>query len=924
MSDHKINRFTAIGVFLITAIVYFKTLSVTVVFWDVGEFIASAVLLQVPHPPGSPLFILLGRIVSIIPFMTDIAARVHSISATGSALTIMFLYLSCVKVILRVRGPITSTYDRLVTFGSSAIGALALAFTTTFWDNSIEAEVYGVSMLFVSLIIWLAMRWWEKADEPHNERYILLIAYLVGLSVGVHLLAVLAIFFVLMAYYFRTYEVNRQTALKFAVIGLGIFFIVYPGVVQILPSLLDGEFAGARSALISFVPLILIAGAVYGVYSSLKTKQKVLHIACLSFLLIVLGYTTYTAVLIRSNVPNLPMNENTPRDLAKLTSYLGREQYGDTPMFKGQSWDNDLQNYREKIFPRRWSQEAMHEPTRTNYTSDEDFLWRYQINHMYIRYVLWNFVGAAGDTQDAGVSWKDTWGIPLIIGLIGLYYHFQKDWKMALNFLTLFTVMGIVLALYQNQQEPQPRERDYFYVGAYFILAMWISVGLVAILDSLKKVLKSESGMTAAAAGILMLGAIAIPVNLARINWFEHDRSGNYVAWDYSYNLLQSCDQDGILFTNGDNDTFPVWYLQDVEGIRRDVRVVNLSLVNTPWYIDLLKNQMPHGTKKVPISLSDQQIERISPVLWKPRQLELPVPKSVVDKFMSGDYPTQSGVSLLDSNVAAKGKILYTLSGVQINQDTRILRVQDIMVRDIITANNWERPIYFAVTVSPDSKIGLDNYLWMQGQTYQLKPFRNNSTEGGLDEKIMDANFMAQNTVPSKTPQHGFMYRNLNNPKVYYDENVSRMMMNYRAGFIRLAENASRVHGDTAKAKMIMSRMEQTVPLDVVPMQDWRYLVYLMRVYRDLGDQANYEKYSKKVEEKANELVSTAGADPQSLIEPYQVLLELYDIRKNYPAALEILNKISEQYPNDPEVNRRMGMYRELLKTGIADSGKKQ
>lgn len=923
MSDHKVNRFTAMGVFLIAAVVYFKTLSATVVFWDVGEFIASAVLLQVPHPPGSPLFILLGKIVSLIPFMADTAARVHFISVIGSALSVMFLYLISVKVLLRVRGEMKSGFDRIVVFGSSAIGALSLAFTTTFWDNAIEAEVYGLSMLFVTLIIWLALRWWERAEEPHSEKYLLLIAYLVGLSVGIHLLAVLAIFFVLMIVYFRLYEVTRTTAIQFGIAGVAVFFVIYPGVVQLLPSMLDGEFKGVKSDLVKFIPPALILAAAYGVYRTIQTKQKMLHIACLSFLLIVAGYTTYTAVLIRSNVPNLPMNENNPSDLAKLTSYLGREQYGDTPMFQGQSWDNELGNFREKYFPRRWSQEAMHDPTRVNYTSDGDFLWRYQINHMYIRYVLWNFVGADGDLQDAGVSWKDTWGIPLLLALLGLWYHFQKDWKMALNFLALFMIMGVVLALYQNQQEPQPRERDYFYVGAYFVLALWISVGLVGIIDSLRKFLTSDGARTAAGSGVLVLGMLAVPANLIRINYFDHDRSGNYIAWDYSYNLLQSCAQDAILFTNGDNDTFPVWYLQDVEGVRRDVRIVNLSLVNTPWYIDQLKNQMPHGTAKVPISLSDQQIERISPVLWKPRDLELPVPKSVLDRFISSDVPRTSGVSLMDSNIVKKGKLIYTLSGIQIGEGTRILRVQDIMVRDIITANNWERPVYFAVTVSPDSKIGLDNYLWMEGQAYQLKPFKNNSSEGGLDEKAMEENFLARNTVPAKTPQRGFMYRNLNNPTVYYDENTSRMVMNYRAGFIRLAENASRIRGDKEKAKTIMAQMEETVPLDVVPMQDWRYLVYLMRVYRDLGDTTNFARYGKQVEAKASELTSQADADPQSLIEPYQVLLELYDMRKEYDQAVTVLNKIAELYPNDPEVSRRLQMYRELLKANGADTTRK-
>ena len=315
MSDRMINRVVALGVFLVTIAVYLKTLSVTVVFWDVGEFCASSYMLQVPHPPGSPLFLLIARLVALVPFLPDIAARMHAVSAFGSAISVTFLYLICVKVISRFRGFPSTGFDRLIVYGASVIASLTLAFSTTYWDNAIEAEVYGLSMLFVSFITWLALRWWERSDEPHNEKYMLFIAYLIGLSLGVHLLALLAIFPVLMIVYFRRYEINRKSFIRFGIISAGVFFIIYPGVVQFLPSMLDGDFKGMKSEIFPFIPPLLLIAAVYGAYRTLQTKHKMIHIACLSFLLIVLGYTTYIMVLQRANVDNLPMKENNPNNL---------------------------------------------------------------------------------------------------------------------------------------------------------------------------------------------------------------------------------------------------------------------------------------------------------------------------------------------------------------------------------------------------------------------------------------------------------------------------------------------------------------------------------------------------------------------------------------------------------------------------------
>lgn len=915
MSEKRINLTVGLGVFLLSAFVYLRTLSVTVVFWDVGEFCAASYLMQVPHPPGSPLFLLIARIASMVPFFADIAARMHAVSAIGSAAGIFLLYLNGVKIISIFRGAPQGLIDRLAVYGSSAIGALALAFSTTYWDNSIEAEVYGLAMLFVSLILWLALTWREHADGPGNERYLLLIAYLIGLSVGVHLLAVLSVFSVLMIIYFRRVPVNRSSIIRFGLIGLAIFFVIYPGTVQYLPSMLDGEFKGFRSDVLVFVPLVLILAALYAVYRTTLTHQKVLHLAALSFLLIVLGYTTYTGVLIRANVPNIPMNENNPSDLARLTSYVGREQYGETPILSGESWDNGLGDFREKLFPRRYSHEALHSPTRNNYTSDTEFLWRYQIDHMYVRYVLWNFVGAEGDWQNAGVSWKETWGIPFLLALLGAYYHFRRDWKMASVLLMLWIVMGIVLDLYQNQQDPQPRERDYFYVGAYYVMCLWIGIAASGVIDAVRKRRSGAASTPAAAAVLVVLGA-AVPLNLCRINWHEHDRSKDYVAWDYAYNLLQSCAKDAILFTNGDNDTFPLWYLQDVEGIRRDVRVANLSLINTPWYINFLKYQEPYGTKRVAISIPDQQIEKIQPAIWKARQVDLPVPKEVLRSFGITDTTASEKMALVDSSVLAGGRMIFTLSGAPFDNENRVLRVQDRLVYDIIRSNQWKRPIYFAVTVSPDARAGLDRYLWMEGGAYRLKPLRSVSYEGAIDPAILEANLMADSIVPSKEPRHGFLYRNLNSRDVYYDENTERMMVNYRIGFLQLAYYAMKTEKNPAKGRAILNRMEYLIPLDVMPPRDWHMGYSIARTFYDVGERAHFMRYADFVEAKCKlsiERNDFNASDPYS--NPYVTLLDLYELRRQYGSAADLMRRLQEQYPGDSGIARRIQQYEQLQKS---------
>lgn len=899
MDHRKINRIVAVSMFFVSLAAYIITLPPTVVFWDVGEFMAAAYYLQVPHPPGAPLFLLIGRIFSMIPFAADIAVRMHLISAISSAAAVMFLYLISVRFITLWRGKPESTYDHVLVYGSSVIGALSLAFSKTFWFNAVEAEVYGLSMLFVSSVLWLALRWYEKADWKRGDVYLLLIAYLIGLSVGVHLLAILALFSVMLIVYFRLYEFTLQSFVKFGIVAMLTFGVIYPGVVKWFPGLLDGEFSGTRSTVFEFIPIIVILGALYGVYDSIQKNKRILNVALLSFLLIVLGYSTYTMVYIRANA-NTPMNENNPNNMDRLVSYLNREQYGTAP-----------------LVDRRWNNtEPEQIAAHQRYSSDWDYFWRFQLGHMYFRYFGWNFVGQEGDWKEAGVDWGKLYGIPLLLGLIGALHHWSKDWKMGFVGVTFFLLMGMVLVVYFNMQEPQPRERDYFYVGSFFVFAMWIGMGVLAIVEEIRERFFSAGNPAPIAYGVLAVAFVFSPLNMIRNNFNEADRSGNYVAWDYSYNLLQSCAENAVLFTNGDNDTFPLWYLQDVEGVRRDIRIVNLSLLNTDWYIRQLKNLEPYGAKKVPISISDSRISDLGPLPWQTQVREIPLPRPVIDRY---------GVT--DTSITNRGAIQFTFAPTISLGQYNLLRVQDIMVYDIIRTNNWERPIYFAMTVSDDSKIGLRDHMQLEGLAFRFIPSKGAYWQN-LDPDQMWAHFFTDIEEHSIEPQVGFLWRGLQDSTVYMDEDARRLMTNYRQAFFSLGYYYANVRGDVDKFAEVLDRMEEVIPRNVTRLP--------------LGmkfDIANYYRMAKR-DETYRTLLSEIVAETEPIVErrerpaisqdnPYVLLLQSYEQLGEYQKALDALDVLASVYSSEQGaeqfVNERRAQLGARLAakadTGSTDSG---
>jgi hypothetical protein len=975
-----LNRIFAALVFLISLYIYLATVQPSVSFWDCGEFIAAGYYLQVPHPPGTPFFLLLGNIFSKIPFFDNIGYKVNLISVFSSAFAVLFLYLVAVKLINIYKGrKPENLFDAIGTYLAAAIGAFSLCFSDTFWFNGVEAEVYAFSTFLVAIITYLIVRWYEKADEKDNEKYILMIAYLVGLSTGVHLMSVLAIVPVVMIIFFRKYITDEEALKKTGYIFLihaGIIFVLaliwwggettssppgpevyqdfdtkfklmilavsavvmaiywrklftknsiylpliiggialfatYPGVVKFLPALMT-NIAGEDTLLeiILFLAILGILG--YFVNYAVKNNRPTLHLIFMSAIFVLIGFTTFAMVIIRANM-DPPMNENEPKTFPLLESYLNREQYGDFPTFK-----------------RRFATEPHQMVVYNNYSTDLDFFYRYQMNHMMTRYWLWNYAGREGWVQDDGANIApfnnignffgkliavdfggrtadSLFGIPFLIGLFGIYHHFRKDWKMASVFMVMFILMGYLTAFYQNQQQPQPRERDYFYVGAFFVFSIWIAIGVRGLVDLAQEKIKRKSTANAVVIGVLLFSFILVPVRMLQANYFTHDRSRNWVPWDYSYNILQSAATNAVLFTNGDNDTFPLWYLQDVEGVRRDVKIVNLSLLNTDWYIRQLKHNDPYGVGTVKIRLSDAQINQLRPVQWEPRNITVPVPQIKNDTQLS-DVVQAYGIQ--DSSALNEGSITWRMDNSLTFGDVKAVRVQDLMVKEIVEANNWERPIYFAVTCSDDSKIGLHDYLKMEGMAFRLVPEKRTPGREFINVEVMKKQ-LEENPGFSRDYQPGFKFRGLNDPTIFFDHNHQRMVQNYRNAFMRLAVH---YRGTNQNDKLVqtLDKMNEKLPYDIIYM-DNGLLFEVGNLYLMAGAEDRHREISAVVERNALAALEENPDDVSSYYNPYRILIETYETLEDYEKLKMIWERLETMFPNDPTVKSSIEKYQRLI-----------
>ena len=919
--NNRLNRIIAGIIFLVSFLVYYDTMAPTVSFWDCGEFIATSHTLGVPHPPGSPLFLIIGRVFSMIPFSPDIAFRVNLISVFVSALAVMLLYLIIVKIIAHWRGGIKENSDVIIAFGGALVGALTFAFTDSHWFNAVEAEVYSMSTFFTAIVVWLILHWSERAEEQGNERYILIIAYMIGLAIGIHLLNLLALPFIALIIYFRKQSFEWKSFL----ITIGItgvtFVIIHNGVIKGLPKLASeiGVFGVVVAVLIVFGIMIW----------SIVNKQQLLSIVFTSMVLILIGYSSYTIIFIRSGQDPV-IDENDPETVAAAVSYMEREQYGQVGRFprryKGIPAQHEVVG--APANGQKYSVSQKRKYMFYNVSKQWDFFWNYQVKKMYWRYFLWQFAGRGNSTEPGvtafgannrqdGVDWSQ-FGLPLafILGLAGIIYHFYRDEKEAFSMMTLFFLTGIAVIIYLNQDNPQPRERDYSYVGSFLAFSVWIGVGAAAIVENIIKKIKTENIGHRLGIAVILLQVVLIPFAMVRANYHEHDRSGNYVAWDMSYNMLQSCEPHGIIFTNGDNDTFPLWYLQEVEGMRKDVTVANLSLLNTPWYIRQLRDSRPKGEGF--INLTDDQILGLTSGLtpWKTQKIQIAV---------EGDPQN------------ADGYIEWVLKPTFANQ---ALKVQDMMILRIINDAKWKYPIYFAVTVSPTNKIGLDKYLDMEGLTFRLRSHKVDAINPGkmqdylmteLGDSTWSTNFSQSSLLQvdsgqnksfwSKDYQPGYLFRNLGNENVHYNPQIIRLLQNYRSAYMQLAvhyffdyqklnrkEDADpeEVEMLRLRVKETLDQMEKNLPERTIAIESKDLYFQIGQIYSEIGEKVRLRHILDNLESRRNLSVQDRIRYGQTYIQDLEDYEKAKRIFKDlYDSYLEIENAVKSSGLKRTGINQK-------------------
>lgn len=946
MNKYKLsNNVLGWVTFIISIITYTLTLEPTVSFWDCGEFISASYRLQICHPPGAPLFLMIGRVFSL--FASDaskVAFMVNMVSAMTSALCVMFTFWTIThlgKKIVNKNGGELSFQQIFAIMGAGLVGALVLTFSDTFWFSAVEAEVYASSSFFTTLTFWCILKWEDNANEKGADRWIVLIAYLIGLAIGVHLLNLLVIPAIVYVYYFKKNTYTLPGFLKasaVAVLAIGfVQFGIIPGLptlatkldffavnslgmstnsgaimliaimIALMAALLHYTQTAVKTGLYiaiacyaalflvslninfstgSFIGWVLLTGLLYFVFFYSKISNAVKNILVLSFSFIVIGFSSYAMIIIRS-LGNPPIDMNDPDQPFALLSYINREQYGDNPLLYGQYFyaraidtkskgmnyrrvtdANGKETYAEAgekleriydpkdctILPRMWADRAdyiqsyrswenMPGEKKATFGKNIDFLLSYQLGFMYWRYFFWNFVGRQNDEQGygdatkgnwiSGITFLDEWrlgpqkdipaiikdnkarntyyGIPLILGILGLVFHFKKNKEDATVVSTLFLFTGFFIILYLNFPAHQPRERDYAYVGSYQTFIIWIGLGVLAIIDFLSKKMNALAA-TAITTIVCLLGA---PILMAEQNWDDHNRSNRLTALHFAEDYLNSCAKDAILFTNGDNDTYPLWYAQNVENIRSDIRIINLSLLGTDWYADGLRRPAYDG-KPVEFSWTPETYaaeKRNYVVFYENANLGLNKTDyydlSKLIAFMGDDnknsqvqlqggdyvnyYPTKRFSVKIDKAACLKNGVVqpedapYMVDSIKFEiSNANNMMKPDLLTLDIVATNINKRPIYWAITTGSDVYLNMQSHFQMEGLTYRLVPIfnqqdPNDPSPGRINSNILWTNLMTK-----------FKWGNMDQPGVYLDETILRQTKNFRNIFYRLAEQLVR------------------------------------------------------------------------------------------------------------------------------------
>jgi hypothetical protein len=971
MNYQRINNITGWTVFLVACYVFLSTIEPTGSFWDCGEFIATAHKLEVGHPPGAPLFLMIARIFILFAGddVTQIPVMVNSMSALLSAFTILFLFWTITAMARKiVIGKSEVNAEKIfAVMSAGAIGALSCTFADSFWFSAVEGEVYASSSFFTAVVFWAIFKWENAADEPHNLRWLILIAYLMGLSIGVHLLNLLTIPAIAFVYYFRKYPVTTKGIVYTSVISILILAFIQYGIIQEMITLagsFDLFFVNSLGMPfgtgIIIYGILIIGGLIWGLFYTKRKNNPIANTAVLCVMFIIIGYSSFAQIVIRSNA-NTPLDENNPENIFNFISYLKREQYGERPLFYGHYYNAKVVDQKEgamsyaKIkgaekyveagrkvepvfekskttpLPRMWSSQPNHiaeykkwadiKGDRTpTFGENLKFLFVYQLGEMYWRYFMWNFAGKQNDIQGPGGITKGNWisGIkfidearlgpqdklpqsllqnkarntffmlPLILGIIGMIYHYSRNKHDAWIVMLLFFFTGVAIVIYLNGTPQQPRERDYAYAGSYYAFAMWIGMGVLSIYEFLRKKI---SGKISIALSFLL--CLIVPGIMAKEGWDDHNRSHRYTSRDFAADYLNSCEKNAIIFTNGDNDTFPLWYAQEVENIRTDVRVVNLSLLNTDWYIDQLKHKY-YDSDPITISWSSDKyiLGRRDYIPFYDRGLKTPVELKELVDFMGSDEPrakarTNSGE---DINYFPTKSIKYTIDSAEViasgavapenyskivktmewSLDGNYLMKNDLMILNIIANNQWKRPIYFATTVGSENYLNLEPYFQLEGLAYRLVPIRtvtpNDVVPGRVDTKIMYNNVMNK-----------FAFGNMNKDGIYLDENNLRMSTNFRINFTRLAEELLN-EGKRDSSIKVLDKCVEEMPDKNVP-----YNYFMTKVaelyYRNSGIfnvtdslQMNDPEFNKE----KKELIAKANIIAERIIEIYSDNMNYY------------------------------------------------
>ena len=927
--------------FLIAAITYLLTIEPTTSLWDCGEFITTAYGLEVGHPPGAPLFMIMARFFALFaPSPSQAALMVNVMSGMASAFTILFLFWTITHLAKKMvaNGEELSKGNLFAIMGTGMVGALAYTFSDTFWFSAVEGEVYASSSLFTAVVFWAILKWENVADEKHANRWIILIAYLMGLSIGVHLLNLLAIPAIVFVYYFKKYEPTRNgiigaALLSVAILGV-IMYGVIPGVIKIaswFELMFVNGFGLPYNTGVMIYAVLVISGVIWAINYTLKKNMVILNTVITAFMVIVIGYSSFAMIVIRSSA-NPPMDENNPDNVFALLSYLNREQYGDRPLMYGEYFNApaiDLvetkpnyiqkkdkkgkdkyviasrkQQYKfdsrfETIFPRMYSSRGNHVQQyefwgdvkkdnpitlgngevayKPSFGSNLKFFFKYQVGWMYWRYFMWNFVGRQNDIQGHGGILHGNWisgfdvldnakvgnqdklypelknkksrntyyFLPFLLGLIGLIYQFRSGKKGKLDFtvvMLLFLFTGLAIVVYLNQYPYQPRERDYAYAGSFYAFTIWIGLGVMALYQTLKKHMPE----VVTASLVTGLCLVAVPGLMAQQNWDDHDRSGRYATLAYAKNYLNSCAPNAILFTYGDNDTFPLWYAQEVEGIRRDIRIVNLSLLAGDWYINQMRSK---AYESAPLAMSVAQ-EKVEPGVrdqipiierFKDPQKLSDMIAVVASDSEKSRVEMQSGKKLdffpgrnvylpVDSakvvdNGTVRPEDAHLIAD---KMDWKIKRSylykNDLMVYDIIASNNWERPIYFSVGMGVSSFLGMEDYFQLEGAAYRLVPIKTKSQTmelGRINSDLLYDNFMNK-----------FEFGRIKEPDVYIDQFhiLTVNIMSFRSNYSRLASQLND-EGKSEKAIDILDRCMEELPVSKIP-YDNSLIGFIQEYYR--------------------------------------------------------------------------------------------